>query len=100
LHSFNNGNNAREGEDVFNHDGIDLSVIKYRVVTPILLSDIKDRCRVWGFQFSDKTGIFLFLNVLCLEFFLSAGQRIDFAGDRRRSIRNEGYNMVLWLVWQ
>jgi len=91
---------VREGEDIFDHDSIDLLVIEYEAVTPILLSDIEDGCRVWGFQFLDKTGVFLFFNVPCLEFFLSVGQRINFAGDGRTGIRDKGHNMVPWLMWQ
>jgi hypothetical protein len=62
-----------EGEDVFDCDSIDLPIIKYRVVASILLSDVEDRCQVWGFRFSDEAGIFLFLNVFLLKLFLSAG---------------------------
>jgi hypothetical protein len=98
MHFFDNGVDLGEGEDIFNHDSIDFPIIKYRLVTPVLLFDIEDRCQVWGFQFLDKTSVFLFPNVLCLEFFLSVGQRVDSAGNGRRSIRNEGYNRVPWLV--
>jgi len=99
-HSFDDGDNVREGKDIFDCDSIDLLVIEYRAVTPVPFFDIEDGCQIWGFRFSDKTSIFLFLNVLCLKFFFSTGQRIDLAGDRRRGVRNEGYSMVLWSVWQ
>jgi len=100
THSLDNGVNSREGEDVFDHDSIDFLIIEYRVVTPVLLPDIENRCRVWGFQFSNKTSVFLLLNVLFLEFFLSTGQRVDSVGNRRKGIRNEGYNVIPWSVWQ
>ena len=81
THSFDNGVNSREEKDILDHDSIDFLIIKYRAVTPVLLSDIENRCQVWGCRFSDKASIFLFLNVLHLEFFLSAGQRVDSAGN-------------------
>jgi len=64
---------VREGEDIFYCNSIDLPIIEYGTVTPILLSDVKDGCRVWGFRFSDQTGIFLLLNVFLLELFFSVG---------------------------
>jgi hypothetical protein len=43
THSFNNHVNMREGEDVFDYDGIYFPVVEYRMITLILLFDVEDR---------------------------------------------------------
>ena len=53
MHSFDNGIDMGEGEDVFDYNGIDLLVVKYWPKAAVLLFDIEDRCGIWGFQFSD-----------------------------------------------
>jgi hypothetical protein len=63
----------REGKDIFHRNSIDLSIIEYGAIAPVLLSDVEDRCQVWGFQFSDQTSVFLLLDVFLLELFLSVG---------------------------
>ena len=52
-HSFNDSDDAGEGEDVFYCDGVNFSVIEYGTIAPVLLSDVEDGCRVWGFRFLD-----------------------------------------------
>jgi len=43
----------REWEDIFDCNGINFLVVEYGAISPILLSDIKDRGRIWGLQFLD-----------------------------------------------
>jgi hypothetical protein len=73
VHPFDNRVNSGEGEDIFDRDSVYFPIIEYGTVTSILLFDEKDGGRVWGFRFSDQAGVFLFLNVLRLEFLLSLG---------------------------
>ena len=44
VHPFDNGVDAREGEDIFDCDSIDFLIIKYGAVTPIFLFNIEDGC--------------------------------------------------------
>jgi hypothetical protein len=43
MHSFDDCVDIRKGEDVFDCDSVNLLIIEYGVVTPILLFDIEDR---------------------------------------------------------
>jgi hypothetical protein len=79
--SFDDDVNTREGEDVFNRDCVDLSIVKDWPVTPILLSDIEDWRGIWRVRFTDKAGFKLFIDIFGLELLFSSGQRVCSAGD-------------------
>jgi hypothetical protein len=42
MHPFNNGANMGEGEDVFDHNSVNLLIIEYGAITPILLFNVED----------------------------------------------------------
>ena len=73
THSFDNRINSREGEDIFDHNGIYFLVVEYRTVASILLFDIEYRDRVWRFQFLDQASIFLLFDVFRLKLLFSTG---------------------------
>jgi hypothetical protein len=97
---FEDGVNSWEREDIFDGDGIDISVVEDGVETAVLLFDVEDGCCIWGFQFMDETCSKLFMDVFVLVFFLSSGEQVDFTRDGRWCIRSESYLVVKWSVWR
>jgi hypothetical protein len=51
MHFFNNRVNLREGEDIFDCDSVNLSIVEYWTITPILLFNVKDGVEYRDFNF-------------------------------------------------